>query len=153
MSNEETLPTEAPETSARAPKFRRKRGSLGGHALKLDAPVRPGFVRRFVLNDPSRIQHMHDLGYDFAQEKAGEGVKRSMGQGSRIERHAGKGQDGAPSRLILMETPVSEYEVGIQEKEERLKPFEEAIQRNADTTGELENAYAPPSGRSSLNRG
>lgn len=142
----------APE-AAKAPKsLRRRRGSVGGLALKLDAPQRPGFVRRFVLNDPSRIAHMHELGYDFAQEKAGEGSRRTQGQGTRIERHAGKDQNGAPTRLVLMETPVSEFEVGVAEKEERLKPFEEAIRSSADTTGEVENAYVP-STRSSINRG
>lgn len=142
----------APE-AAKAPKsLRRRRGSVGGHALKLDAPQRPGYVRRFVLNDPSRIAQMHDLGYDFAQEKAGEGARRTAGQGTRIERHAGKDQNGAPTRLVLMETPISEFEVGVAEKEERLKPFEEAIRSNADTTGEVENAYVPTA-RSSINRG
>lgn len=122
---------------------RRRRGSTGGFALKLDAPARPGFVRRFVNGDPARIQKLEELGYTLVNDPAGQDTSRTDGLGSRIARHAGKTEEGQPFKAYLMETPVSEYEFGVQDKEDARKPFEEAIRRSADTTGQVENAYQP----------
>lgn len=122
---------------------RRKRGQVAGFRLKLDAPQREGFVRRWVENSPTRIAAMQELGYDFAQDKAAEGRARTDGVGTRITRHSGKNDDGSPQHLVLMETPAEEYAVGVAEKEERLKPFEEALRAGADTTGRLQDAYRP----------
>lgn len=131
---------------------RRRRANNGGFRQKLDAPQREGFVRRWVDDSPARIMEMQDLGYDFAQDKAGQGASRTDGQGSRIVRMGGKRDDGSPHNLVLMETPVSEYEVGRAEKEDRLKPFEDALRAGADTTGRLQDAYKPSAG-SSLSSG
>lgn len=122
---------------------RRRRASIGGFKQKLDAPQRPGYVRRWVDDSPSRIMEMQELGYEFAQEQAGTGAKRTDGQGSRISRMAGKRDDGSPHHLVLMETPASEYAIGVQEREDALKPFEEALRAGADTTGRLQDTYKP----------
>lgn len=135
-------------TEATPKTHRRRRASTGGFRLKLDAPQREGFVRRWVDDNPARISEMNDLGYDFVQEKAGTGEARTDGLGSRMTRMAGKRDDGSPHQLVLMETPVSEFEVGKAEKEERLKPFEEALRAGADTTGRLTDAYKPGEGSS-----
>jgi hypothetical protein len=127
---------------------RRRRASVGGFRLKLDAPQREGYVRRWVDDSPNRIAEMHDLGYDFAQEKAGKDEARTDGIGSRVTRIAGKRDNGSPHHLVLMETPVSEFEIGKAEKEERLKPFEEALKAGVDTTGRLTDAYKPRDGSS-----
>lgn len=122
---------------------RRRRAPVGGFKQKLDAPQRAGYVRRWVDDNPVRINEMRELGYDFVQEQAATGAKRTDGLGSRISRMAGKRDDGSPHHLILMETPNEEYEIGRQEKEEALKPFEEALRAGADTTGRLQDAYKP----------
>lgn len=122
---------------------RRRRASTGGMKQKLDAPQREGFVRRWVTEDPSRIMAMQDLGYDFAADKAAAGAARTDGLGSRISRHAGRNADGTPQHLVLMETPAEEYAVGTKEKEDALKPFEEALKAGADTTGRLKDTYEP----------
>lgn len=134
------------ETDGQAPVpegRRRRRSSAGGLALKLDAPQRPGFVRRFVNGDPLRIAQMEELGYTMVTDPAGEGTSRTDELGSRIARHAGKTEEGKPFRAYLMETPTEEYEIGLRDKEEDRKPFEDAIRRSADTTGQVENAYQP----------
>ena len=129
---------------------RRRRASTGGMKQKLDAPQREGYVRRWVDDDPSRIMQLQELGYDFAAEKAGDGASRTDGSGTRITRHGGKRADGKPQHLVLMETPVEEYAHGVKEKEDALKPFEEAIARGEDTTGRMtQDAYKPGS-RSSI---
>lgn len=129
---------------------RRRRAPVGGFRQKLDAPQRPGYVRRWVDDSPARVMEMQALGYDFAQEQAGTGAKRTDGQGSRISRMGGKRDDGSPHQLVLMETPTEEYAIGVQEREDALKPFEEALRSGADTTGRLQDAYRPPSGPSSI---
>jgi hypothetical protein len=135
---------EAVSTDAVPRSKRRRRSSTGGFAQKLSAPQRTGYVRRWVLNDPSRIISMQDLGYDFAEAEA-----KTEGLGTRIERHAGKDAEGKPQRLVLMETPQEEYDLGVKDKAAALKPFEDALKAGRDTTGRVEDAYAP-SERSSV---
>lgn len=137
--------------AATPPAQRRKRTPVGGIALKLDAPKREGYVRRFVNGDPARIQELQELGYTFVGEKAGQDAARTEGLGSRISRHAGKLDSGAPMQAFLMETPVSEYEIGVVEKEDRLKPFEDALRRGDDPTGGLTSAEVYQPGRSTIN--
>lgn len=129
---------------------RRRRASTGGFRHKLDAPERKGFVRRWVDNDPSRIAAMEELGYAMVADRAGEGASRTEGLGTRIQRHGGKRDSGEAQNLVLMECLAEDYQLGVQEKEDRLKPFEEAIRRGADTTGQMSDAYQPNSARSSI---
>lgn len=151
MSPSETPAQDPAETGATPRVQRRRRAAVGGFALKLDAPKRENYVRRFVNGDPARIQELKELGYTFVSEKAGEGAKRTQGQGTRISRHAGRLENGSPMQAFLMETPVSEYEVGVAEKEDRLKPFEDAIKRGEDPTGALSQGEIYQPGRSTIN--
>lgn len=136
-------PEASQEQEATPRQARRRRGSTGGFSFKLDAPQREGFVRRFVNDDPSRIQQMEELGYTVVNERASEGLGRTDGLGTRITRHAGKDGNGKPFHAVLMETPISEYKVGLEDKEAARKPFEEAISRSADTTASVPDAYQP----------
>lgn len=128
---------------------RRRRASVGGLALKLDAPQREGFVRRWVNGDPLRVARMEELGYTRVSEAAGEGKSRTDGLGTRITRHAGKSEDGSAYQAILMETPVGFYQEGEAERESGRKAFEEAIQRGLKTEDTPDGAYLP--GRSTIN--
>lgn len=131
---------------------RRRRASVGGFTVKLNAPSRPGYVRRFVNGDPARIAQLEDLGYTLVNERAeGRGDKRTDGAGTRIARHAGRFEDGAPMQAFLMETPIEEYNVGVAEKEERLKPFEEAVRAGFDPTGSLAPSEIYQPGKSTIN--
>lgn len=154
MSNSQNsaqAPSAKAEDQAVPKRERRLRPGVGGFAQKLDAPERPGWVRRWVNGDPLRIQRMEQLGYSLVAETAGEGSKRTEGLGSRITRHAGKDENGKPYHTVLMETPADLYQQGEAEKEEVLrKPFDEAIRRGQDTQKEpIEGAYTP-STRSSI---
>lgn len=142
-------PTETGEATP-APQ-RRKRAAVGGIAYKLDADKREGYVRRFVNGDPARVLELQDLGYTFVSQKAGQGASRSHGQGTRISRHAGKLDSGAPMQAFLMETPVSLYAEGVAEKEDRLKPFEDALRRGDDPTGALTAGEVYQPGKSTIN--
>lgn len=93
---------------------------------------------------------MQELGYTLVNDRAEDGVSRTDGLGSRISRHAGKRDDGSPQQLVLMETPKDQYDLGVQDKEDALKPFEEALRAKRDTTGRVENAYEPQGAGSSI---
>lgn len=118
---------------------RRRRASLTALQSKLAAPARPGFVRRWVDNDPSRIQHMQELGYEPVQDK---GIPTDS-LGTNAARFGGKRANGEPQHLVLMETPEEDYATGVREKEEALKPFEDALRAGRDTQGRLQDAYEP----------
>lgn len=140
---------QAPQASAGEPAKRhnrRQRASVGGFKTRLDAPQKPGMVMRWVNDEPGRIAAMNELGYDFAERDT-----KTDGVGTRISRNVGTHQSGAPMLAYLMETPEKEYAVGVKEKEERLKPFEEAIRRGEDTTGKVADSYSPKDGRSTIN--
>lgn len=138
------------QTDATPKSQRRRRASVGGFKQKLDAPKREGFIRRFVLDDPARIIEMQELGYDFVTEKAGAGSSRTDGQGTRITRHAGRNAEGKPHQHVLMETPIEEYQRGVDEKEEHLSRFEQAIRAGRDTTGQMTTSEAYDTKASSI---
>lgn len=130
----------APEKAAVEPKKRRRRASIGVAALKLDAPSRPGYIRRFVNDDDNRIANMQELAYDFVHEQ---GIQ-SDALGSRVSRLVGTKKNGEPLRAYLMETPEELYAEGAQEKEAHNSQIDEAIKAGRDFTGRLnssENAY------------
>lgn len=133
-----------------SPANRRKRAPVGGFKQRLDADQRKGFVRRWVNDDGVRPELLHtDYAYDFVLE----GNTRTDGQGTRVSRVVGRKPSGEPMHAYLMETPVEEFAVGVAEKEDRLKPFEEAIRSNKDAGGQFAEAeiYRPQAG-SSLKR-
>lgn len=144
MSTEKTAQPAAGQATPRH--NRRQRASTGGFQTRLDAPQKKGMVMRWVNDEPGRIQRMHELGYDFADRET-----RTDGQGTRVERLVGTHPNGEPKKAFLMETPEDQFEIGVREKEERLKPFEEAITAGQDTTGKVQDAYVPTSGRSTIN--
>lgn len=129
----------AQETGGTPKVLRRKRASVGGFKQRLDAPKREGYVRRWVLNNPSRILEMEELGY----QKANADIPTDGLGTSTTTRHAGKDEDGKPMHLVLMETPEAEYAVGVAEKEEGRKAFDDRLRAGTDTSGTVEGAYAP----------
>lgn len=114
-----------------APTKRRRRSSVGGHALKLDAPARPGFVRRFFNDVGNRLAEAGELGYDFVEDA---GIQ-THDPSSRINRLAGTQASGAPLKTYLMETPDELYAEGVAEKEARNAEVDKAIREGHDSTG------------------
>jgi hypothetical protein len=132
----EAQPAEPPKENiagAEAPRKRRRRSSVGGHALKLTAPARPGYSRRWVNDDKNRIANAEELGYDFVQDT---GLKTSS-PGSRISRLVGTKASGEPLHAFLMETPDELYAEGVAEKEAVNRQIDEAIVAGRDSTGQM----------------
>jgi hypothetical protein len=124
--------TAAAETAAE-PSKRRRRAKVGGHALKLRAPERPGFVRRWVNDDGNRIADAEELGYTHVSETDAE----THSPGSRISRRVGTTAEGKGLLSYLMETPDELYAEGIAEREELHRQVDLAIVKGADATGQL----------------
>lgn len=125
------------EQKADAPAPRRRRSSVGGHALKLSAPSREGHKRRWVNDQGNRIAEMQELGYEFVSDT---GIK-TADPGSRVSRLVGTKANGEPLHAFLMETPDELYAQGEAEKEAANRLIDEAITAGRDSTGRLENQY------------
>lgn len=116
---------------------RRRRAKVGGHALKLKAPERKGYVRRFALATPERIAELEELGYTRVVDPS---IPTSgLGSGT-VQRPAGTGADGSHHRHILMETPDELYAQGQAELEEHNSQIDKAIRAGRDITGRLSDS-------------
>jgi hypothetical protein len=122
----------APEPTAE-PGKRRRRASVGGHALKLSAPTRPGYKRRFFNDDANRLATAAELGYEHVSET---GLQTS-GPGSRVSRLVGTKANGEPLHAFLMETPDELYAQGEAEKEAACRTVDDAIRAGRDSTGQM----------------
>lgn len=132
------LPEPTPDTvEAVAPTERRRRKSVGGFHLKLAAPEREGYHRHWFVDKPGRIAEAEELAYTHVSEQ---GIK-SDSPDSRVRRLTGTDRQGAPQYSYLMETPLEEYQAGIDDKEEAHAAFEESILRGQDPNGRLQDAY------------
>lgn len=123
---------EPQEELAAAPK-RRRRATVGGHAMKLDAPQRPGFHRRWMNDSGNRLADAAELGYDHVTER---GIK-SDNPGSRVSRLVGTQPNGEPLHAFLMETPDELYAEGVAEKEALNRRIDEAITAGSPTDGPI----------------
>lgn len=121
---------DAPVPSAQ----RKRRAKVGGHALKLKAPPREGYTRRFAINSPERIAELEELGYAVVSDPS----IPSTGLGSgTVQRPAGIGENGVHLKHILMETPDELYAQGVAELEEHNSHIDRAIRAGRDITGRL----------------
>ena len=108
---------------------RRRRAKLGEFAMKLAAPSRPGFTRRWVNDKDMRIAELEELGYDFVSEPD----TKSNNVGSRISRLVGDRPNGDALNAFLMETPDELYAEGLAEKEASSVRVDEAIRAGSPT--------------------
>lgn len=119
-----------------APSRRRRRANVGQAALKLSAPSREGYHRRWVNDDGPRLANAKELAYDFVHE---EGIKSDT-PGSRISRRVGTKANGEPLLAYLMETPDELYAEGVAEMEAYTRQIDEAIRSGRDSTGSADLA-------------
>lgn len=122
---------ESPLAEPAAPTRRRKRADVNGQHLKLSAPSRDGFQRRWVNDKPGRVAMFEELAYSHVRDTS----IKSDGTDDRIRRLVGTQEGGAPLYAYLMETPLEEYQYGVEEKEESRRSFEETIRRGEDPLG------------------
>lgn len=132
------LPPKPAEAIVQAdePGKRRRRAKVGGHAMKLSAPDRPGFVRRFFNDTGNGIAVAGELGYTPVSES---GIE-THSPGSVVSRRVGTSADGSGLNAILMETPDELYAEGVAEREELHRQVDLAIVKGADATGQLNSS-------------
>ena len=122
-----------PEASAPEAPKRRRRPSVGGHAMMLEAPTRAGYTRRWFNDHDNRIAQGHDLGYDLVTD----GSIQSSDPGSRVSRLVGTKKNGEPLRAFLMETPDALYAEGLAEKEAEAQRIDQAISAGETSEGHM----------------
>lgn len=139
----------AAETGETRP-VRRRRAKIGEHALKLKAPERPGYKRRFAIAKPERLAELGELGYT----PVADATLPSTGLGSgTVQRPGGLGEDGSHYRHILMETPDELYAQGRDELERHNVKVDESIRRGRDNTGQLKDGETYGEGSITASRG
>jgi hypothetical protein len=117
------------------PAAKRTRGpKIGVLALKLQAPERPGFTRRFASAHPDRIAELERLGYSIVTDPSI--PTTGLGSGT-VQRPAGIGESGDRYNHILMETPDELYAQGVAEGEQHRRSFEGEIRAGRDPQGRL----------------
>jgi hypothetical protein len=124
---------EAESTDIAKPTTRRRRASVGGHALKLTAPLREGFKRHWFNDTGNGLANAESLAYDHVSDTG----LQSSNLGSRVSRLVGTQTNGEPMHAFLMETPLHEYEAGLKEKEVHNRQIDDAIVAGRDSTGQL----------------
>lgn len=132
---ERAAQAEAEQAEAIPVRKRRRRGALehGAH-FKLHAPKREGYVRRFVNDKGNRLAELQEIGYTFVEEAE----IATHGPGTRVNRLAGTHEGGAPLKTYLMEIPEEWYREDMQDKDEALKEFDQAINEGRDPSGEVD---------------
>lgn len=128
---------EAAPKAAPAPTKRRRRASVNGLNLKLAAPSRPGYQRRWFNETPGRLAEAEELAYTHVSDAS----IKSDGTDSRVRRLVGTQANGQPMYAYLMETPIEEYQAGQAEREEEHRAVDLAIKEGRDATGRVTNSY------------
>lgn len=129
---QDTIPVETVREEGELPSKRRRRAKVGGAAMKLEAPSRPGFHRRWFNDATNRIAVAEELGYEHVSDT---GLAKHS-PGSRISRRVGTSSDGKGLNAFLMETPDELYAEGDAEREAIHSRVDQAIVEGA-VSGDL----------------
>lgn len=121
----------------RTPQGRAKRIPLGVQTLKLQAAQRPGFVRRWVNDNGSRIQQALQGGYEYVKDDAGQNISQIVGSK----------EGGGALFGFLMEIREEWYAEDQATKQELVNATEKQIQRG-ELVGKVgsEGVYIPKQG-------
>lgn len=140
--------SEARETREEEAPARRKRIPLGVPRLKLNAPTRPGYVRRWVNDDAGRLDAAQQGGYEYVLGEARPDGVATEGMGAKISRVVGTREGGAPITAYLMEIRKEWYDEDQKAKQAGVNATEEALKRGSDEHGTpgTDGRYVPKSG-------
>lgn len=106
----------------REPKGRRQRVPLGSMRLKLTAPKRRGFHRRWIVDRANRLQEAQLAGYEFVRDE--ESIEDAgMGRDSRVKQYSGE------EILYLMEIPQAFYDEDQRAKQAEIDEIDETLRR------------------------
>ena len=114
----------------------RKRVPLGTRNV-LTAPKKSGFVRRYVNDEPDRIQMFKDAGYVVVDENLPVGDHK-IGQASSLGRITNPSVGGG-KKAILMEIKQEYYDEDQAAKVAKIKKIEDEMKRNTHPSSDAEN--------------
>ena len=117
-------------STAKAEIEKRSRVPVGTSELRLEAPDRPGYMRRWVSDIKNRLQRFERGGYEFVQTDAEEssGVHGQTSD-SRVRQVVGRAEGGQPIYGYLMEIRRELYD------EDQAKKASELEEQDADLRG------------------
>ena len=140
------LKKESKQTKERVP--------LGVRRLKLSAPERQGYVRRWVNDKVGRIEAALEGGYTFVRDPNAEkthepGVEKATTDiGTAMSRNVNTEKD-LPQKAYLMEIKKSVYDKDQKEKQKAIDDTEKQIVDGSYDPGGLgKNRYTPQGGTS-----
>ena len=100
-------------------------GALPGQ--RLVAPPKPGFVRRWVNDEGTRIDSLMDKGYTFVEDS--DPSISSDDPGGRKSMKAGVAENGNVLRTYLMEISDEYYQEDQEAREQKVKSIEDQVRR------------------------
>lgn len=125
---------------------RKERIPLGAPVQKLHAEARPGYVRRWVNDEPGRISQAQNGGYSFVadQTKVGTGSEDgNTDMGSAVSRVVDR---RTGQRAFLMEIPKDFYDADQAEKQKRIDAIDGAIKTGNINRQADDGRYVPKTG-------
>lgn len=127
---------------------RRRRVPLGVPRQKLNAPQRPGYVRRWVNDDPGRLDAAQEGGYEYVTGESRSEGGATDGMGAKISRVVGTRDGGAPITAYLMEIKKEWYDEDQEAKQGKIDDSEAALRRGQDQHGKpgVDGRYVPQGG-------
>jgi len=152
-----TLPpdpeTKGPASVPTKSNARKERVPFGAARLRLTAPQRPGYKRRWVNDVGGALEQAQDGWYEFVTDdglKIGETAVGSGNQdlGSRVSRIVGTLRNGQPQRAYLMEIKDEYYQEDQETKQKRLDVTDNQIRGgtfNPDNDNDMKR-YVPAEG-------
>lgn len=152
-SGQEGRGAERPEKPEKAA-WRKERVPLGIPRMKLQAPSRPGYRRRWICDRPGRIEDAIRGGYQFVTKETlgGPDVPVDLTEresvDSRVSRVVGVHEDNRPMVAYLMEIPEELYEEDQARKQAKVDEKEAALRRGVDQHGApgQDGRYVPSAG-------
>lgn len=114
---------------AREPTDRRERKPLSGFRLKLDAPSREGYQRRWINDTGNRLREAQEGGWTFVNDETALTASHTDTADTRVSVIAGRHEAGGVMHAYLMEIPQEWYDEDQAAKEQELDEIDEALRR------------------------
>lgn len=139
---------------SREPEGRAARVPVGVQRLKMSAPERKGYVRRWVNDEmDGRCKRFEEGGYQFVEDAKLQIGELNVGNenrnlGSRVSRVVGTHPNGEPKLAYLMEIKKEFYDEDQRAKEKINREIDDAIKSGTlNNNVAVQDRYTPSDGR------
>lgn len=151
---DEKLAARAERDDTREPEGRKVRVPVGVQRMKMSAPERKGYVRRWVNDEmDGRVNRFKEGGYEFVEDATMQIGDQNIGNenrnlGSRVSRVVGTQPNGEPKLAYLMEIKKEFYDEDQLAKEKINREIDNAI-KSGTLANKVASAdqYTPTEGR------